>query len=311
MSASPPVLLPLPGFEPVAAASGLEIVAPAVERFACDELAIQLPQGVTHRDCVLVGTAAPPEERLVSLLLTADTLVRHGARSVHVLMPFLAYARQDQLEPGRSLAAAWLGRLLAACAVEDVVAIDVHSQAARELAGLPVRSLSPASLFARELDGSTDADTVVVAPDQGAVDRSRALADELGSERPIAWLEKERSRRGVTHRRLVGDLAERALVVDDILDTGGTLVSCCRELQARGVRETTVAVTHGLFTGRGWQELADLGVRAIHVTDSVPEARARASHLVRVHPVGPFLCEALAWPGPGQRESAVVRSPSA
>jgi ribose-phosphate pyrophosphokinase len=91
----------------------------------------------------------------------------------------------------------------------------------------------------------------------------------------------------------VGELSERAIVVDDILDTGGTLVSCCRELRARGVQEITIAVTHGLFTGWGWRGLAGLEVRAIHVTDSVPSARRLESDLVRVHSVAPLLVKAL------------------
>lgn len=295
--ALPPLLLPLPGFEPLAATSGLESAPPIVERFPNGELSIRLPGVVEGRDCILLGTAAAPADQLVSLLLAADSLVRHGVSSVRAVMPYLAYARQDRLEPGRSVAAGWLGSVLAASGVEDVVAIDVHSEAARGLISLPVTSLSPAPLFARELGGIVTSDTVVVAPDQGAIERSRALADRLGVDRPVVWLEKERGPGGVTHGRLVGELCERAIVVDDILDTGGTLVSCCRELRARGVRETTIAVTHGLFTGWCWRGLAELEVRAIHVTDSVPSACRLASDLVRVHSVGPLLAEALGWPG--------------
>jgi ribose-phosphate pyrophosphokinase len=311
MPVTPPLLLPLPGFEPLAAASGLEIVPPRVEHFDNGEFAIRLPQAVEGRDCFLLGTAAPPADQLVSLLLAADSLARHGARSVHALLPYLAYARQDRLEAGRSLAAGWLGAVLAASGVDDVVAIDVHSEAARSLMGLPVTSLSPSGLFARELSGVFTSDAVVVAPDQGALERSRALADRLGVDRPIVWLEKERKRGGVTHRRLVGELADRAIVVDDILDTGGTLVSCCRELRARGVRQTTIAVTHGLFTGWAWRELAELNVRTIHVTDSVPGARALASELVRVHSVGPLLATALAWPGTASAWKPVAHVPPA
>jgi ribose-phosphate pyrophosphokinase len=193
--------------------------------------------------------------------------------------------------------------------VEDVVTIDVHSQAARDLIGLPVTSLSPAALFARELAGLITTETVVVAPDHGAIERSRALADMLGVDRPVVWLDKERGPGGVAHRRLVGELSEQAIVVDDILDTGGTLVSCCRELRARGVRETTIAVTHGLFTGWGWRGLAELEVRAIHVSDSVPSARRLESDLVRVHSVGPLLAEALGWPGASEARTRIGAIP--
>jgi ribose-phosphate pyrophosphokinase len=104
---------------------------------------------------------------------------------------------------------------------------------------------------------------------------------------------------------VVGELAPRAIVVDDILDTGSTLLSCCRELLLRGVQEVTVVVTHGLFTGDRWRELGDLAVRAIHTTDSIPAARLQASPLVRVHPIAPVLAAALSH-GP---ERARVVSP--
>src|SRR5687768_6422704 len=141
MAVPPPVLLPLPGFEPLAARAGLEIAAPEVERFPNGELSIRLLEPVEGRDCFLLGTAAAPGDQLVSLLLAADSLVRHGARSVRAVMPYLAYTRQDRLEPHRSLAAAWLGSVLAASRVEDVVTIAVHRQAASSLIGLPVSPL--------------------------------------------------------------------------------------------------------------------------------------------------------------------------
>jgi ribose-phosphate pyrophosphokinase len=289
-----PLLVALPGFEPHAAAMrDVETVRPAVMRFANRELGIDLRGPVEDRDCVVLGTTAPPESCLVELMLVADTLGRHGARSVRALIPYLAYARQDALEPGRSLAAGWLGRVLVASGVSELITVDVHSKEAVRLLGLPVAVLPSAPLFADVLGAGQDADVVAVAPDPGARARTRALAQALGLDRPIAWLEKERRPEGVRHGKVVGELAACAIVVDDILDTGGTLLSCCRELLQRGVEEITVAVTHGLFTGHRWRELSDLGVTAIHTTDSVPAARLEASPLVRVHPIAPLLAAAL------------------
>jgi len=298
------LLLPLPGFERLAASiSGVEVMRPTVARFDNGELEIRLPGSLADRDCVLLGTVAPPADRLAELLLGADTLFRQGARSVRGLLPYMAYARQDGLEPGHSLAAAWIGRMLAASRLMDVTTVDIHSRCALELMGLPVTSLSPAPIFARVLGDAVTEDTVAVSPDRGAQARAEAVAAALGIERPVAWLDKERRPGGVRHKRVVGELAPHALIVDDILDTGGTLCSCCRELRARGVEELTIAVTHGLFTGARWRELSDLGVSAIHTTDSVPGAPARQSALVHVHSLAPLLTEALAGrvPGAGSR----------
>jgi ribose-phosphate pyrophosphokinase len=125
--------------------------------------------------------------------------------------------------------------MLVGAGIRAVTTVDIHSRRALELMAMPVRSLSPAPLFAEVLRGAVSEDTVAVAPDSGALSRTHALASALGVERPVAWTEKERSPGGVTHKRVVGELAPRALIFDDILDTGGTLCSCCRELRARGV----------------------------------------------------------------------------
>lgn len=296
------VAFALPGFEHL-----LQPVPP-VERghvvlrhFPNGELHAELDRSVTDRDCVLVGSLAPPAEQVQGLLLAADTLKRQGARRVRAILPYLGYMRQDRLEPGRSRAAAWVGAMLAASGVDEVVTVDVHSAEALELIELPITSLSPAPLFARVLDGDVRKDAVVVAPDRGAIGRAGDLAQALGSDAPVAWLEKERSRGGVSHRRVVGELAEAAIVVDDILDTGGTLVSCCHRLRAHGVQEITIVVTHGLFTGEAWRQLLRL-VRTLHTTDSLPDAAAHASEVVQVHSLAPLLEHQIA--GAGVRPAA-------
>jgi ribose-phosphate pyrophosphokinase len=298
-----PLIVALPGFEHLGRSlAGAETEVPEIERFENGEIEVRLEVPVADRDCLLLGTVAPLGDRLVELLLCADTLLRNGARSLNAVLPYLAYARQDRPSPGVSLAAAWLGRMLAGAGFEGLTTIDIHSEEARQLIGLPVVSLSPAQLFAPKLADAVGPDTVVVAPDRGALARAGALAEVLGVDRPIAWLEKERGAGGVTHRRVVGEIARSAVVVDDILDTGGTLVSCCRRLRSLGVEELALAVTHGLFTGSGWRELGDLGVSVVHTTDSVPGAHTMASELVRVHSVGPLLGEAINRPPTGVPE---------
>jgi ribose-phosphate pyrophosphokinase len=276
----------LPGFESLLAERAGAVGRLVVERFANRELALGLETAVEGESCALVGSVAPPDEQLLGLLLAADTLRRHGAARIAAILPYLGYARQDAPEPRRGLGIAWIGGLLGACGIDRVATIDVHSAAATERLGLPLTSLSPAELFASQLTGSALLDAVVVAPDEGAIARCRALAEAAGVERPIAYMRKERTPTGVAHREFVGEVGRRALVVDDILDTGATLVSCCRELQRIGVEQTTVVVTHGLFTGEAWKALPSLGVRSVYVSDSLPGVAARApdgAHLVNVH----------------------------
>jgi ribose-phosphate pyrophosphokinase len=296
---SVPLVFGLPRFASLVPCSpALERAKIELSQFANGELTARLRTPVEGRDCFVLGTAAPPALQLARLLLSSDTLMRHGAARVHALLPYLAYTRQDRDQPGGSLGVAWLGRLLAASRVSDVTTIDIHSEAARALIGLPVRSLSPAPLLAAALPG-THTGAVVVAPDRGAIERAHAMADALKLDAPVAWIDKVRTARGVVHRRVVGELAPRAIVVDDILDTGDTLVSCCQHLRAHGVQQLEITATHGLFTGDRWRTLVRLAVDAIHVTDSVPDARRHASRIVRVHPILPLIEAAIVKPAVG------------
>jgi len=279
----------LPGFESLLPPGG-DVASPlALARLPNGELTLRLETDVEGEPCLLTGSLAPPDEQLLGLLLAADTLARHGASSITALLPYLGYARQDRPEAGRGLGLAWVGRLLSACGVGQIVTIDVHSPQAAELLELPLKSLSPAPLFASALERERLLDAVIVAPDEGALERCRSVAEAAGIEAPVAYVRKQRTAAGVVHGEVIGSLRARTVVVDDILDTGRTLVSCCRELQGRGVEEITVMVTHGLFTGEGWRTLRSLGVSRIYATDTVPSATQLASEGVELLSVRPVL----------------------
>ena len=265
------VALALPGFDHLLPEGRGKQGCVTVERFPNGELSLGIDARVDGEACVLLGSIAPPDEQMLALSLAAHTLKRQGAARVIALLPYLAYARQDKEEPGKGLGIAWVGETLRASGVDELVTIDVHSRHAAELLQMPVTSLSPAELFAAELEHSDLRDATIVAPDEGAIERSHAVAEAAGIATPIVYLRKERTATGVVHRELVGEVGRRAIVIDDILDTGGTLVSCCRELARRDVEDVTVMVTHGLFTGERWRELL-ARVAGLYVTDSVPSA---------------------------------------
>ncbi len=160
---------------------------------------------------------------------------------------------------------------------------------------MPVISHSPASLFAAELRrGARRGGLTVVAPDEGALARCAAVAAAGGVEAPVAHLRKRRTAEGVVHHALVGEVGPRVVLIDDILDTGGTLLSACTELQRAGAREISVMVTHGTLSGERWRELPAAGVGRIQVTDTVPGVRDRGRDVLEVLDVAPLLLEALA-----------------
>lgn len=263
-------------------------------RFPDGELWVELDGPIAGEECTVLGSLAPPDEQMLSTLMLADTLKREGARRVVALLPHLGYARQDSAQAGRSFGAAWAGALLAAAGIDEVVTVDIHSSAAQACFPVPVVSLSPAPLFAAELRRGSLVGLTVVAPDEGAIERCRAVADAAGLAAPVAHLRKHRTAEGVVHTELVGEVGPRAVIVDDILDTGGTLLSACAQLRRAGVEEISIMATHGTLSGERWRDLPAAGARRIQLTDTVPNVRARAGDTVEVLSVTPLLRQALA-----------------
>lgn len=265
-------------------------------RFPDGELWAELDGSIAGEECMVLGSLAPPDGQMLSTLMLADTLKREGARRVVALLPYLGYARQDRAQAGRSFGATWAGALLAAVGVDEVVTVDIHSASAQACFPMPVVSLSPAPLFAAELRRGSLVDLTVVAPDEGAIERCKAVADAAGLAAPVAHLRKHRTAEGVVHTELVGELGPRAVIVDDILDTGGTLISACAQLRRAGVREISIMATHGTLSGARWRDLPAAGAGRIQLTDTVPGVRARAGEAVEVLSITPLLMQALAAP---------------
>jgi ribose-phosphate pyrophosphokinase len=193
---------------------------------------------------------------------------------VTALCPYLAYSRQDKDKPGKSLAAAWAGAALRASGVDEVLTIDLHSERDKQLFPMPLVSIFPAELFAGAIRKHQLTDATVVAPDHGAIRRCEAVNHALGRRAAaVPYFEKERDETGIRHTHLFGAVGTRALIIDDMLDTGGTLISACEKLVHAGTREIYVMVTHGLFTGTGWKKLWSLKVQRIFCAGTVPAAK--------------------------------------
>jgi ribose-phosphate pyrophosphokinase len=244
-----------------------------VARFENGELHLDLQTLVRNESCFVLGSIAPPDEQLLSVLLLAHTLKKEGARRVTALLPYLAYARDDKDKPGESLATAWAGAIAQASGLDEVITVDVHSERGTRRFPIPVMSLSPAEVFAEAVNRYGLTEAAIVAPDEGAIGRCEAVqrAAGMGSGK-IPYFEKQRTATGIMDAGPIGEVGRQAVIVDDILDTGGTLLSACEKLVEAGVEEIIIMVTHGLFTGERWKRLRGLRVKRIFCTDSVPLA---------------------------------------
>ncbi|MDP4236900.1 MAG: ribose-phosphate diphosphokinase [Bacteroidota bacterium] len=260
-------------------------------RFPNGELHLDLDSFRPEEDCVIIGTIAPPEKNLFSILLLAHTLKKERARKVTAILPYLSESRQDRSEPGKSFATPLIGRLLKIAGVDEVLTVDVHSLESLTLFPVPLRSLSPATIFADEIIRLGMDDATILAPDEGALPRVKDVAARIGPEAQIASMRKKRSNGGISHSDISGTIGKRVVIIDDILDTGSTLISCCKVLCSHGVGEIVIMVTHGLFTGQEWKELWDLNVKFIYCTDTLPPESYPVSKNIRLLSIIALLTE--------------------
>lgn len=262
-----------------------------VKRFPNQEMYVTLSTKARNQDCLILGSISPPDEQFLEVSLLAHTLKKDGARKIMVLLPYLAYSRQDKDKVGESMATSLVGEILKVSGIDLVATIDVHSPKVGEIFPFPLESLSPEKIFAQEIKKLSLLDTTIVAPDEGAISRVRDVAISAGKNVPIAYLKKERTKKGVEHLSLQGNVSPKVVLVDDILDTGSTLISACEKLQPQGVKEIVVMVTHGLFTGNKWPRLWSLGVKNIYTTDSIPQTKKFASDRIKILSIKPLLRE--------------------
>lgn len=291
------ILFPLPSYEYMAHSllegGGLKRGAFSVYRFTNKELSITLETSALGQECIVLGGTTPKNDELLTLLLLTHTLKTLGAKNVTVVTPYLSYARQDKKEAGKSLAASWIGEMLKASGADNVVTVEVHSPEVVNLFPLPLKSLSSAEIFAKELAGFPEEAMTLVTPDEGALPLAQALKEKLHIDEDVAYFKKTRTEEGVTLSELHGEAKGRAIVVDDLLDTGGTLIESAKKLREKGIEKITVVVTHGLFSGTRWEELWSLGVEHIYTTNTIPSALGFADDRITVLPVESLIVEYL------------------
>lgn len=260
------------------------------ERFGDGEMAINVLRDVVGNNCIILSTLMPPDYDIIETLLLAHTLKKEGAKDVVLVAPYLSYMRQDRDESGKSLAAAWVADLTKSSGIDRIVTFDVHSQFAQSLFGIPIMSLPPYKAFMNEIDLTLLENTTLIAPDEGAIHRCKLFNQELSLNLPVSYFEKEHYREEVTPH-LIGELTPDVILVDDILDTGTTLISACRALKDRKVQNITIIVTHGLFINPLWEDLWELNVSDIFVTDTVPISKNTKAKGVTVCSIAPILKE--------------------
>jgi len=236
---------------------------------------------------------SPVHDHVVELLLLADAIKKMGAPSITAIMPFLPYRRQEHIhEEGEGIGGELMMKLCKTAGITDILTADLHHVSFTKFFGNKLKEISALTLFVAYFKPFTH-HTVIVSPDEGGIARAEMLAQAL--QIPMFHIAKKRLRHDkVEIRRFRHTMSfRRAIIVDDEINTGGTIISCAHALHAQGIRDIRVAATHGIFSGRAIPLLKKSPIREIIVTDTIPLSPEKKSPSIKTLSIVPLFAKML------------------
>lgn len=266
-----------------------------VTRFSDGEIRVRINENVRGTDVfVIQPTCQPVNEHLMELLIMVDALRRASARRITAVIPYYGYARQDRKTRAREpITAKLVANLITASGARRVIAIDLHAGQIQGFFDIPVDHLLAAPILAEYIMRANLEDVVVVSPDVGGVTRARDLAERIRA--PLAVIDKRRPEPNVAEvTNVIGPVGGKtAVIVDDIIDTAGTIVKAVEALEQFGARAVYVCCTHPVLSGPAVERLANSPVREVIVTNTIPVTKEKAIDKIKVLSVAPLLGEAI------------------
>ena len=274
---------------------GLPLGEAFVGRFNNGEVQIMIDESVRGKDVFIIQpTSYPVNDNLMELMVMADALKRASARHITAVVPYYGYARQDRKTRGREpITAKLVANLMQTSGITRLVTIDLHAGQIQGFFDVPVDHLYGASILAKDINEKNLEDVIVVSPDLGGVTRARDLADRIGA--PIAIIEKKRPEPGVAKvMNLIGDVkGKNCIIVDDIVDTAGSLVEGAKALEVFGAKSVMAAVTHAVLTDPASERIANSNIKELIVTNTMPLPENCKLDNVTQLSVAPLLGEAI------------------
>lgn len=274
---------------------GLPLGEAFVGRFNNGEVQIMIDESVRGKDVFIIQpTSYPVNDNLMELMVMADALKRASARHITAVVPYYGYARQDRKTRGREpITAKLVANLMQTSGITRLVTIDLHAGQIQGFFDVPVDHLYGASILAKYINEKNLEDVIVVSPDLGGVTRARNLADRIGA--PIAIIEKKRPEPGVAKvMNLIGDVkGKNCIIVDDIVDTAGSLVEGAKALEEFGAKSVMAAVTHAVLTDPASERIANSNIKELIVTNTMPLPENCKLDNVTQLSVAPLLGEAI------------------
>jgi ribose-phosphate pyrophosphokinase len=282
----------------IAAHLGMPLCKAQVRRFADMEVFVEVQENVRGQDAfVIQSTSAPANDHLMEVLIMIDALRRASARRITAVIPYFGYARQDRKQgPRTPISAKLVANLITRAGADRVLTVDLHAGQLQGFFDIPTDNLFAAPVMVADIKAHLNLRNVmVVSPDVGGVVRARALAKRIDA--PLAIVDKRRERAGESEvMNIIGDVSGRnCIMVDDIVDSGGTLCNAADALMAAGAASVYAYITHGVLSGGAVGRIANSKLTQLVLTDTIEASTAvQEARNIRVVPIGPLIGEAIA-----------------
>ncbi len=243
-----------------------------IKKFADGEIYIEINENIRGNSIFLIqSVSSPANDNLMELLLSIDALKRSSAKNITAVIPYFGYARQDRkVVPRTSISAKLVSNLIAKAGADRVVTVDLHSGQIQGFFDIPVDNLFATPIFARHIKKKLKKNNIIcVAPDVGGTARARALGKLLNVD--LAIVDKRRPAPGKSEvMNVIGNVKNKTcILVDDIIDSGGTIVNAASELKKRGAKDVHVYVTHGVLSGNAVEKIKKSSIKNLVVTDTI------------------------------------------
>ena len=281
--------------EAIAEYMSMSITKASVRRFSDMEVFVEIHENVRGEDVfVIQSTCYPTNDNLMELLITLDALKRGSARRVTAVVPYFGYARQDRKSgPRTPISAKLVANLITTAGANRVVTLDLHSGQIQGFFDIPLDNLYAAPVFVNDIRARYD-NVMIVSPDIGGVVRARAIASRIDAD--LAIIDKRRERAGVSEvMNIIGDVkGRRCIMVDDIVDSAGTLCNAAEALMKAGAVSVSAYVTHGVLSGGAVARVTSSPLEELVITDSIPATEAvKLAHNIRQVTIAPLMAESI------------------
>ena len=274
-----------------------KLVNSSIRNFSDGEIYVEINENIRGNSIFLIqSVSSPANDNLMELLLCIDALKRSSAKNITAVVPYFGYARQDRkVAPRTSISAKLVSNLITKAGADRVVTVDLHAGQIQGFFDIPVDNLFATPIFARHVNKKIKSKNLIcVAPDVGGTERARALGKILNVG--LAIVDKRRPKPGQSQvMNIVGDVkGKTCIIVDDIIDSGGTIVNAAKALKDRGAKEVYVYITHGVLSGEAVKKIKNSVIKNLVITDTIDNMnRTKGTRNIEVLSISSLMGEAI------------------